>query len=108
MTAGGPILGSEGDILIHLEPELGLVTDQAAESLQMQILGIYSAGSVDLEWAQGPITYHFKRSADGSDTQSGLGLLGLTESETLNLGCTQESPGLKYQIPGTEWTYLTW
>lgn len=38
-----------------LEPELGLVTDQAAESLQMQILGTYSAGSVDLEWAQGPI-----------------------------------------------------
>lgn len=41
----------------------------------------------------GPGAYHFKRSADGSDTQPGLGLLGWTESETLNLGCTQESPG---------------
>ena len=29
--------------------------DQAGESLQMHILGTYSVGSVDLEWAQGPI-----------------------------------------------------
>lgn len=38
-------------------PEIGLVTDKAGESLQMQILRTYSAESqsVDLEWAQGPI-----------------------------------------------------
>lgn len=57
-----PILGSEGDILTHPEPELGLVTDQAAESLQMQILGTHfcrvSRSGV------GSRACHFKRSAD--------------------------------------------
>ena len=40
-----------------LGPEIGLVADQAGESLQMQSLRTYCAESqsVDLEWAQGPI-----------------------------------------------------